>query len=40
MEYYLEVLGFSEGEFFCLGSFLEQNFDFRPAEKEGMEYPK
>ena len=40
MEYYLEVLGSSEGEFFCLGSVLEQNFDSQLAEKEGMKYSK
>ena len=27
LEYYLEVLGSDEGEFFCLESVLEQNFD-------------
>ena len=37
MEYHLKVLGPSEGEFFCLGSALEQNYDYWPAEKKGME---
>ena len=40
MKYHLEVLSSCDNEFFCLAGVLEQNFDFKLAEKEGLEYPE